>query len=85
MAKFKWDKAFLFAPYTPQESIDEQIGVDFKDQSNIDSRDDIYLLVFLYGDKVVQYAVINRQQSDFSIGVKEYLTPSNASIKIERH
>lgn len=85
LAKFKWDKAFLFAPYTLQANIDEQIGVDFIDPSNIDSRDDIYLLVFLNSDKVVQYALINRQKSDFSIGLKEYLPPTNASINIGRH
>lgn len=85
LADFDWDKAFLFTPYTTQEGINEQLGVDFKDPSNMDSRDDIYLLVFLNDGKVVQYAEINRQQSDFSISEKEYLTPSNASINIERH
>lgn len=41
--------AFHFTPYTTQEGINEQLAVDFIDQSNIDSRDDIYLLVFLNG------------------------------------
>lgn len=85
LANFNWDKAILFAPYTSQEGINEQLGVDFKDPSNIDMRDDIYLLVFLNDSKVVQYAEINRQQSNFSIGEKEYLTPSNDLISIERH
>lgn len=84
LANFNWDKALLFAPYTTQEVMDEQLA-DFKDPSNIDFRDDIYLLVFLNDDKVVQYAEINRQQSDFSIGEKKFLTPSNASIKIKRN
>lgn len=87
LTNFDWDKAFLFAPYTPQESINEQLGVDFKDPSNIDFRDDIYLLVFLNDDTVVQYAEINRnhQRSDFSVDEKGYLTPSNASITIQRN
>ncbi|MEI4771995.1 hypothetical protein WAX74_20575 [Psychrobacillus sp. FJAT-51614] len=84
LTNFDWDKAFLFAPYTTQESIEEQLGVDFKDPSKIDIRDDIYLLVFLNGKKVVHYAEVNRQQYDFSIGEKEYLTPSNDSINIDR-
>lgn len=83
LTNFDWDKAFLFAPYTTQKSIDEQLGIDFKDPSKIDIRDDIYLLVFLNDNKVVHYAEINRQQSDFSVGEKEYLTPSNASINIK--
>ena len=85
LANFNWDKAILFIPYTTQESINEQLGVDFKDPSSIDMRDDIYLLVFLNDSKVVQYAEINRQHSDFSIGEKEYLTPSNDLISIERY
>lgn len=85
LADFEWDKAFLFTPYTTQEGINEQLGVDFKDPSHINIRDDIYLLIFLNDDKVVQYAEINRQQSDFSISKKEHLTPSNASISIERY
>ena len=85
LANFNWDKAILFAPYTTQEGINEELGVDFKDPSNIDMRDDIYLLVFLSDSKVVSYAEINRQQSDFSIGEKEYITPSNDLISIERY
>lgn len=84
LAKFTWDKAFIFPPYTTQESIDKQLDVHFKDPSNIDKRDDIYLLVFLNKGKVVQYAEIKRQNSDFSVGEKKFLTPSSASIKIER-
>lgn len=85
LANFDWDKAYLFTPYSTQEGINEQLRVEFKDTSNIDHRDDIYLLVFLNSDKVVQFVEINRQQSDFSIGKKEYLTPSNALINIQRN
>jgi hypothetical protein len=85
LTDFKWDKAFIFEPYTPQEHIEEQLGVDFKDPSNISSRDDIYLLVFLHDEKVIQYAEINRQKSDFSIGGSDYITPSKDLIKIERN
>lgn len=85
LADFEWDKGFLFAPYTPQKTIEEQLGVEFKDPSNLSSREDIYLLVFMNNDEVVQYAEIKRQKASFSIGEKSYLTPSNASIKIERY
>lgn len=84
LTNFDWDKAFLFAPYTTQESLKEQLGVDYKDPSNIDIRDDIYLLIFLNGKKVIHYAEVNRQQSNFTTGGKEYLTPSNDSIIIGR-
>lgn len=85
LTDFTWDQAFLFPPYTVQESINEQLGVRFKDPSNMDMRDDIYLLVFLNEEKVVQYAEINRQQADFTIGEQKYLTPANTTIKIKRY
>ena len=84
LTDFTWDKAFIFQPYTDQERINEQLSVRFKDPSNIDIRDDIYLLVFLNEDKVVQYAEINRQQSDFH-WVHKYLTPTNSLLTIERY
>jgi hypothetical protein len=85
LTDFKWDKAFLFEPYTPQEHIEEQLGVDFEDTSNISSREDIYLLVFLNDEKAIQYAEIYRQKSNFSIGGIDYITPSNDLIKINRN
>lgn len=85
LTTFDWDKAFLFTPYSTQEAIEDELGTDFKDPSNISMRDDIYLLVFLEGNKVVQYVEMERQGSDFSIGGKGHLTPSNEVISIERH
>lgn len=80
-----WDKAFLFTPYSTAEEVEEQLETKFNDKSNIDYRDDIYLLVFLYEDEVVQYVEMKRQGSDFSIGEKDYLTLSDDVIHIERH
>ncbi|ALX49497.1 hypothetical protein [Lentibacillus amyloliquefaciens] len=84
---FDWEKAFLFTPYSTTESIEEQLETSFKDKSNIHIRDDIYLLVFLNEDEVVQYAEIKRQGSDFSIKEtdKEYLTLSEDVISFEVH
>ncbi|APH06457.1 hypothetical protein [Bacillus weihaiensis] len=85
LTDFDWDKGFLFTPYSTQKGIDEQLGVHFKDPSNIDWRDDIYLLVFMEDDKVVQYVEIDRQGADFKLGEKEYLTPYDDVIIIERY
>jgi hypothetical protein len=84
IADFKWDKAYLFEPYSTEEHIEKQLGVKYEDPSNISRRDDIYLLVFLNEGKVVQYAEINRQKGNFSTGGKEYLSPSEDGLKIER-
>ena len=85
LTTFEWDKVFLFSPYSTQSDIEKQLGTDFKNSSNIETRDDIYLLVFLNDDKVVEYAEIQRHGSDFSIGKKNFLTPSDDVIRIERN
>lgn len=83
LTDFTWEKAFLITPYTPQESIEEQIK-GFKDPSNIDYRDDIYLLVFLNEGEAIYYVEIDRLQSDFSMKEQDYLTPTKSVIKIDR-
>ncbi|SFE92174.1 hypothetical protein SAMN05428981_11066 [Bacillus sp. OV194] len=74
LTTFEWDKAFLITPYSTQEGIKQQLGTDFIDSSNISMRDDIYLLVFLNKDNVVQYVEMERQGVDFSMGEREFLT-----------
>ncbi len=81
---FDWEKAFLFTPYSTQKGIEEELGIDFKDPSNIDFRDDIYLMVFVNDDQVIQYVEVERQGADFTIGEKKYLTPSDDVIQINR-
>ncbi|RCW63897.1 hypothetical protein [Saliterribacillus persicus] len=85
LTSFDWEKAFLFTPYTTQEEIEERLDVNFNDPSNIDYRDDIYLLVLMNDGIVDQYVEVARQGADFKIGEKEYLTPSADLIFIERY
>lgn len=83
LTTFTWDKAFLFTPYTPSKNIEEKLGTRFKDKSNIEMREDIYLLVFLEESKVVKYAEVDSQGLSFSVK-KGPLTPMNDAINIER-
>ncbi|OZI12106.1 hypothetical protein CEW92_08500 [Bacillaceae bacterium SAS-127] len=82
---FDWEQAYLFSPYTPQEDISGQLGINYKDPSRIDMRDDINLLVFLNKNKVVQYAEISREYGDLLITTDDGLSPSNATLTIKRH
>jgi hypothetical protein len=84
LTDFEWDQAFLFEPYTPEEQMEKELGVEFEDPSNLRSRDDIFLLVFMHDGKVTQYAEVDRQGSDFSIGGVEFLTPEQDVIEIAR-
>lgn len=85
LTNFEWDKGFLFHPYSTEKSINDELKIRFKHKSKIDQRDDIYLLVFLNEDKAVQYVEIKRNDTDFSIGDQNYITPNNDIIDIKRH
>jgi hypothetical protein len=84
LTEFEWDQAFLFEPYTPQDQMEKQMGVEFEDPSNIKIREDIYLLVFLHDGEAIQYAEVDRQKYDFSIRGSEFLTPDKDVIEISR-
>ncbi|WP_144555939.1 hypothetical protein [Bacillus sp. X1(2014)] len=85
LTDFDWDKAYLITPYTDQETINKQLGVEFKDPTKIVYRDDIYLLVFLDKNKVVQYVEIPTKYGQLMRGNKDGFTPSNAIIKIQKN
>nr|WP_244516684.1 hypothetical protein [Alkalicoccus daliensis] len=85
VTEFSWEKAWLIEPYTTQESINDQLGTFYEDPSNIEQRDDIYLLVFMNDTKVVSYAEIERQQCSLNIGAQDYLTPAEDTVFIDRH
>ena len=85
LTDFAWDKAYLITPYTDQESINKQLGVRFKGPINMGYRDDIYLLVFLDRNKVVQYVKIPTKYGQLMHGNKDGFTPSNAIIKIQKN
>ncbi len=82
LTDFDWEKAYVFSPYTPQKAINEKLGFNYKDPSSIDFRDDIYLVVFLHNNKVVQYIELTTQFRNVIIDTNDgYFTPSNATIK----
>lgn len=85
LTNFEWDKGFLFQPYSTEKSINEELKIRFKHKSNIDQRDDIYLLVFLNDDKAIQYVEIKRNGADFTISNQKYITPDDDIIEIQRH
>lgn len=85
LTDFDWEKAFLFTPYFPETDMKEMLGTEFFNLSCIDYRDDIYLLVFLKEGEVVQYAEMERHSTNFSLGEKKHLTPTDNVISIQRY
>lgn len=85
LTNFEWEEAHIITPYATKEGIEEQLGVKYKDKSNIFMRDDFFLLVFIKDGKAIQYAEIEHQGSILSAGEEKYLTPSNDIIYINRY
>jgi hypothetical protein len=85
LTDFNWDKAKLFGPYTPQEVIEEHLGVRYGQTGGIEDRDDIFLLVFLDDENVVQYALLDRQNGVDFQQEKAFITPVDDFIKIKRY
>lgn len=81
LAEFKWDKAYVFGPYTSKEALHAQLGVKFPGVINMERRDDIYLFVFLYKKKVIEYAQVNRRGINIAID-RTYLTPRHSSFMV---
>ncbi len=84
VAEFEWDEAHLFPPYTSQSEINKQLGFTFKDPSSIKSRDDIFLLLFVDNQKVVQYVEVSREYGELIPKNHKPLTPSSASLEVKR-
>jgi hypothetical protein len=64
LTDFKWDKVYIFPPYTGLETIDNDLGFVWPQARSIrtDYRDDINLIVFTDNKQVVAYVEHPRSQ-----------------------
>ena len=69
LTSFEWDKLYFFGPYTLHEDIDKVLGRYWIGSrfSEIESSDNITLLVFTKNRRIVQFLEFPRSQGDFSI------------------
>lgn len=85
LTNFEWEKMYVFAPYTPTAEINRALGFNWEDASGtgIDRRDDITLLVFANGGKVVDRVLYPRGRGDFSAIKKDNgFTPDEANFVV---
>lgn len=68
IVKEEWDSMFIFPTYTSYETIYDALGFEWDEvyKTGISYRDDITLLVFTNGDKVVRYVEYPKVYGDFS-------------------
>ncbi len=57
ITNFEWDKLFVFLPYTVPSYIEDELGFKWDNASKVTrrSRDGLYLLIFVKGNRVVEY------------------------------
>jgi len=69
LTRFRWDKVFVFPPYTAAGDIDAQIGCSWNSgaKRDIESNDSFELFVFVRDGRVVQHARIRRSLCDWDL------------------
>ena len=84
---FAWERVYMFAPYTAAGRIEETLGFAWPQAKSIgiDYRDDITLLVFVNGGKVVRYLAFPRVSGDFSAVTRSKgFTPKEAVFVVRK-
>ena len=68
IAPFEWDRLYFFCPYSPQNLIEETIGVPWAEykKSGIGSDEGHTLMLFLNKGKVVAWCMNQRKYGDFT-------------------
>ncbi|MBM7703792.1 hypothetical protein [Metabacillus iocasae] len=63
---FKWDKVYVFTPYTSIKEVNNQLGFTWlgAKSTGIDRRDDVNLIVFVENNQVAQYIELPRSYGD---------------------
>jgi hypothetical protein len=72
ITRFGWDRMFVFPPYTPTSEISKILGASVPDvieKIGIERREDINLLVFLDGSKIVEVSPVSRSAVDIFVGL----------------
>ncbi len=66
---FKWDKVYVFKPYTPIDEVNKQLGFTWlgAKSTGIDYRDDVNLIVFVENNQVAQYIELPRSYGDIVV------------------
>jgi len=86
ITQFKWEKVFIFGPYTSRRAIEQALGFHWASPvvKEIESSDSFELLIFVRNGRVVQYARVQRRSADWDISDQNGFTPSESSFLVRR-
>jgi hypothetical protein len=85
LTDFKWDRVYIFTPYTPHKVIDDDLGLVWKPARSIqmDWRDDVNLIVFTENGKVVFYIEHPRGLGDLKGNYNCYVSRISINLNDE--
>ncbi len=87
LAPFRWDRLFIFAPYTTTSTVEQSLGQPWSgaERSNIARVDTATLLVFMTGNEIVAATMQPRDYGDFTPAASTSpLSPGQALFRVER-
>jgi len=61
----RWDRLYVFGPYTPRTEIERRIGFEWKGATAIESQDAVQLLLLVDGKRVARAVDLPRGRADF--------------------
>lgn len=83
ITRFGWDRLFVFPPSTPLAEISKILGAPVPAaimKTGIEQREDINLLVFLNGEKIVEVSPVPRSGADFFVGLVGISLDTNNAV-----
>jgi len=83
---FRWEKVFIFGPYTPVETVEKVIGQEWMPvrEAGLDMSDAFCLLVFMVDRTVVRYSFLSRNYGDFAaVDGTNALSPQTAIFRVD--
>ena len=84
IAQFEWDSIIILTPYANPADISEQFKIDLSKiaTTNIESRDDINVLIFVDDGNLVRVVEYPRYPGDFAKNDIEFIKRSDARFRI---
>jgi len=61
----RWDRLYVFGPYTPRSAIDRRIGFKWRGATAIETQDAVQLLLAVDGNRVTRAVDLPRGTADF--------------------
>ncbi|GGH87423.1 hypothetical protein JOD43_003624 [Pullulanibacillus pueri] len=84
MSGFEWDKVYIFTPYSTLKQINKAVGYEWlTHKQGIQFRDDINLVAFVKGNKVVYSVEVPRKYGDFKVSSGKALDKSQSVVNIQ--